>query len=208
MFRDAAFYGALREHVLPVLRTYSAFKIWHAGCSTGEEVYSLAIMLTEAGLYERAVIYATDVNPLAIKQAQEGIYPLDDVKRHTAGYQRAGGCESFATYYSAAYGGARFDPELRRNVVFAGHNLTTDDVFSEVHVILCRNVFIYFKKDLQARVLKLFTRSLRYKGFLCLGDKETVKLLPGGNSYEEIPASSRIFRKIARDPEPLSGGHA
>lgn len=199
MFRDPEFYAAIRDQIIPVLKTFSAFKIWHAGCSTGEEIYSLAILLEEAGLYENAVIYATDINPEALRAAKEGIFPVEMVKNFTANYHAAGGCESFSSYYSTAYGGARFNPRLRRNVVFAVHNLVTDDVFSEVHVILCRNVLIYFDRELQNRVLQLFTRSLRYKGYLCLGSKETVRFLPGAHDYEEIKEGQRIFRKIVRD---------
>lgn len=198
MFRDPAFYKVFREQVVPVLRTYSAFRIWHAGCSRGEEIYSLAILLEEEGLYDRAVIYATDINPAALEAAKGGIYPATEVRRFTANYLEAGGRESFSSYYTASYGSARFDPRLRRNVLFMPHNLVTDDVFSEIHVVMCRNVLIYFERALQARVLNLFSRSLCYKGYLCLGSKETVRFIEGGVDYEEVGASSRIFRKIAR----------
>src|SRR6185312_11901038 len=182
MFRDPSFYRSFNEQIVPMLRTFPAFKIWHAGCSSGEEIYSVAILLKEAGLYDSAVIYATDLNQTALEAAKEGIYPLNRMQQYTANYQAAGGRESFAKYYTVAYGAARFDPGLRQNVVFASHNLATDDVFSEVHVILCRNVLIYFDRELQSRVLSLFTRSLRYKGYLCLGAKETVRFMRGAEA--------------------------
>jgi chemotaxis protein methyltransferase CheR len=188
-----------------VLRTYPTFKIWHAGCSTGEEVYSLAILLGEEGLYERALIYATDVNARALKQAREGIYRAEDFRTHTANYQKAGGQRAFSDYYTAAYGAARIDPALQRNVVFSDHNLVTDSVFSEVHLIICRNVLIYFNRKLQNRVLDLFTESLRYKGFLCLGSKETVRFLGGSRFYDGVDEPERIFQKNAADRAPLEG---
>lgn len=206
MFRDPGFFQALRKHVLPVLKTYPAFKIWHAGCSTGEEVYSLAIMLREEGLSQKSVLYATDVDHAAIRTAKEGIYPLEKIPLFTSNYQLAQGRSSFSDYYSVAYGAARFDPSLRQNIVFFEHNLATDAVFSEIHLILCRNVLIYFKRDLQARVLDLFTESLVYKGFLGLGSKETVNFLAGGTAYEPIVEKERIYRKIQRDPQVRSGG--
>lgn len=201
MFRDPTFYISFKEHVLPVLRTFPAFKIWHAGCSSGQELYSMAILLKEAGLYEKATIFATDINQAALQAAKEGIYSLESVKQFTTNYQASGGNRAFSDYYVAAYGSARFDPDLRKNVVFAHHNLAIDDVFSEVHVILCRNVMIYFNRDLQDRVLDLFSRSLRFKGFLCLGSKETVRFLKGAGIYEEVASEDRIFRKLAINKE-------
>ena len=196
MFRDPQFYQAFKEHVVPVLRTFPAFKIWHAGCSSGQEIYSMAILLKEAGIYDKATIFATDINQSALQSAKEGIYSIESIKQFTANYQAAGCSRAFSDYYTAAYGSARFDVGLKKNVVFAHHNLAIDDVFSEVHVILCRNVMIYFNRDLQDRVLDLFSRSLRYKGFLCLGSKETVRFLKGGTIYEEISADQRIYRKL------------
>jgi chemotaxis protein methyltransferase CheR len=196
MFRDPSFFRALREQVVPVLRTYPSLKIWHAGCSTGEEVYSLAILLKEEGLYDRCVIYATDINQTALKAARDGIYPADSVRLFTANYQQAGGTRAFSDYYSALYGGARLDPALREAVVFTDHNLVTDDVFSETQLILCRNVLIYFNRELQSRVLDLFTRSLAYKGFLCLGSKETVAFIEGGRHYRSFVASERIYQAV------------
>lgn len=198
MFRDPNFYQVFREEVIPFLRTYSAFKIWHAGCSTGEEVYSMAILLKEAGIYDRAVIYATDINPSALRAAKEGIYQVTQIKKFTENYLAAGGREGFSSYYTASYEAVRFDPELRRNVLFANHNLVIDDVFCEAHVILCRNVLIYFDRDLQARVLDLFSRSLAFKGYLCLGSNETTRFISGGNAYCEISDNQKIFRKLVR----------
>ncbi|WP_141731365.1 CheR family methyltransferase [Oligoflexus tunisiensis] len=203
MFRDPAFYREFREEIIPFLSTWSAFKIWHAGCSTGEEVYSLAILLKEAGLYDRAVIYATDINPTALKVAREGIYPVTQIKRDTQNYIAAGGRESFSSYYMASYDAVRFDPTLRKNILFATHNLVVDDVFCEAHVILCRNVLIYFDRDLQARVLDLFSRSLVFKGYLCLGSHETVRFVRGGQEFQAVSDQHKIFRKVVRSGAPL-----
>jgi chemotaxis protein methyltransferase CheR len=203
MFRDPDFYREFRTEIIPFLRTWPAFKIWHAGCSTGEEVYSLAIVLKEAGLYERAVIYATDINPAALRVAREGIYPVNQIKRDTQNYIAAGGRESFSSYYVASYDAVRFDPLLRKNILFASHNLVVDEVFCEAHVILCRNVLIYFDRNLQARVIDLFARSLAYKGYLCLGSQETVRFIPGGKKFETVSDQQKIFRKIVRSGAPL-----
>lgn len=203
MFRDPDFYRAFRAEVIPYLKTWPAFKIWHAGCSTGEEVYSLAIVLKEAGLYDRAVIYATDINPTALKTAKEGIYPVTQIKRDTQNYIAAGGRESFSSYYMASYDAVRFDPGLRKNILFAAHNLVVDDVFCEAHVILCRNVLIYFDRDLQARVLDLFSRSLAYKSYLCLGSNETVQFIAGGQDYQTVSDQQKIFRKVVRSGAPI-----
>lgn len=195
LFRDPAFFRTLREQVFPVLRTYPTFKVWHAGCSTGEEVYSLAIALKEAGLYDRAVIYATDLNPAALRVASEGIYQNEAMKLAPAAYLASGGLKRLEDYCTEGYGAVRFDKALRENIVFSEHNLVTDDVFSEMNLILCRNVLIYFKRDLQDRVLDLFSRSLIYKGFLCLGTKETVRFLKGGDDYGQILPDTAIFQK-------------
>lgn len=203
LFRDPAFFAAFRERVVPVLRTYPSFKIWHAGCGGGEEVYSLAILLAEEGLDGRGVIYATDINPAALARAKDGIFPAETVQKGTSNYQAAGGKLPFSKYYTAAYDAARFDPSLRQNVLFSEHNLVTDDVFAEMQVILCRNVLIYFNRDLQTRVLSLFTRSLSYKGFLCLGTKETVRFIDGHQPYDEVDATQRIYRR-AREQETSS----
>lgn len=200
LFRDPEVYRALREQVIPVLRTYPSFKIWHAGCSTGEEVYSMAILLREEGLEDRAVIYATDINPVALNAAQEGIFSQECLRTGTVNYLKAGGTREFSSYYTAAYGGVRIDPTLRKNVLFTSHNLATDEVFAEVQLVLCRNVLIYFTRDLQARSLGLFSRSLSNRGFLCLGTKETVKFVEEGKVFEELPEGRRIFRKMQQQP--------
>lgn len=197
MFRDPTFFKTLRELVVPVLKTYPAIKIWHAGCSTGEEVYSLAILLKEENLYDRCVIYATDINVESLRRAGEGIFPVDVVKQATANYHAGGGVGTFSNYYTALYGSVRFDQSLTANVVFSQHNLVTDDVFSEMHLILCRNVMIYFKRDLQSRVLDLFARSLIYKGFLGLGNKETVKFMARGDEFRRLVPAEALFQHMA-----------
>ncbi len=202
MFRDPPFFRAFRQRVVPLLRTYPSFKVWHAGCGGGEEVYSLAILLREEGLEGRGVIYATDINPAALARAKDGIFPAETVQKATANYQAAGGSQPFSKYYVAAYGAVRFDPSLRANVLFSEHNLVTDDVFAEMHVILCRNVLIYFKRELQQRVLDLFTRSLSYKGFLCLGTKEAVRFIDGHQAYDEVDPAQKIFRLITPGEVP------
>src|ERR687889_296907 len=175
MFRDPRFYKEFRETVIPLLRTYPFIRIWHAGCSTGEEVYSMAILLQEEGLYDRSRIYATDINEVVLQQAKTGIFPLDRMQEYTENYIRAGGRRSFSEYYTAGYDGALFSPGLLKNVVFAQHNLVTDRSFSEFNAILCRNVLIYFDKALQARVHRLCYESLGMFGVLGLGSKETLR---------------------------------
>jgi chemotaxis protein methyltransferase CheR len=201
MFRDPPVFQALREHVIPVLKTYPAFKVWHAGCSSGEEVYSFAIMLYEAGLIERAVIYATDINPRALANAKEGIYINEDIKKFATNYLESGGTEDFSNYFTTAYGSSKIIPEIKKNILFSEHNLVTDDVFSEVHIILCRNVMIYFDRQLQNRALNLFSRSLIYKGFLCMGSKETPRFLDRSTDFEDVSPAHKIFRKIVRTPQ-------
>ena len=196
MFRDPAFYVAFREQVVPILRTYPFLRLWHAGCSTGEEVYSMAILLQEEGLYDRARIYATDINEVVLARAREGIYPLDRMQEYTQNYQRAGGNHSFSEYYTAKYGNAIFNSALRRNVVFSQHNLVTDRSFAECNVILCRNVMIYFDRELQERVHKLFYESLPIYGILCLGAKETLRFNKFEASYEAVDARQKIYRRI------------
>jgi chemotaxis protein methyltransferase CheR len=195
MFRDPGFYVAFREKVVPLLRTYPFIRIWHAGCSTGEEVYSMAILLREEGLYERARIYATDINEVVLQRAKAGIFPIDRMQEYTDNYIRGGGKRSFSEYYVARYGGALFDQTLTKNVVFSQHNLVTDKSFSEFNVILCRNVLIYFDKDLQSRVHELFYDSLAMFGILCLGSKETLRFMKHEPCYEPV-SSEKIFRKI------------
>jgi chemotaxis protein methyltransferase CheR len=196
MFRDPNFYGTFREIVIPMLRTYPFVRIWHAGCSTGEEVYSTAILLEEAGLYDRTRIYATDINDMVLQQARRGIFPLERMQEYTENYIRAGGTRSFSEYYTAMYDGALFDQRLARNVVFAQHNLVTDRSFSEFHVIFCRNVLIYFDKDLQNRVHSLFYDSLVRLGILCLGSKESLKFSKYEPCYDRLDANEKIYRKV------------
>ena len=196
MFRDPAFYLAFRKKVVPLLRTYPFIRIWHAGCSTGEEVYSMAILLEEEGLYERARIYATDINEVVVHRARAGIFPLERMQEYTENYIRAGGTRSFSEYYVAKYDGALFSPALQRNVVFSQHNLVTDRSFAEFNVILCRNVLIYFDRDLQTRVHRLFHESLVHLGILCLGSKETLRLSRYEDSYEELSSAEKIYRKV------------
>src|SRR5881275_517926 len=185
MFRDPTFYLTFREKVVPLLRTYPFVRIWHAGCSTGEEVYSMAILLTEEGLYERCRIYATDINEAVLQKAKSGIFPIASMQENTANYMAAGGHGTFSDYYTARYDYAIFRPSLRENVVFAQHNLVTDASFNHFNVILCRNVFIYFNNVLQDRVHQLFLQSLEMFGILGLGKKETIRYTSVADRYEE-----------------------
>lgn len=196
MFRDPSFYVAFREHVVPLLRTYPFIRIWHAGCSTGEEVYSMAMLLREEGLYDRSRIYATDINEVVLKRAKAGIFPLERMQEYTDNYMRAGGKRSFSEYYTAKYGGALFDQSLTKNVVFSQHNLVTDRSFSEFNVILCRNVLIYFDKTLQSKVHSLFYDSLAMFGVLVLGSKETPRFMAHEECYEQMAPPEKIFRKV------------
>ena len=196
MFRDPTFYMAFRQQVIPLLRTYPFIRIWHAGCSTGEEVYSMAILLEEEGLYERVRMYATDINEVVVHRARAGIFPLERMQEYTENYIRAGGKRSFSEYYVAKYDGALFSPGLQRNVVFSQHNLVTDRSFAEFNVILCRNVLIYFARDLQTKVHGLFHESLVHLGVLCLGSKETLRLSTYESSYEELSVAEKIYRKV------------
>lgn len=195
MFRDPEFYKALRQTVIPLLKTYSFIKIWHAGCSTGEEVYSMAILLKEEGLYDRTTIYATDFNQRALNQAKEGILPNTLLKEYTLNYQRAGGKEPFSGYYTSSHDMSILHQSLKKNIVWAHHNLVTDSVFAEVHLLLCRNVLIYFNRNLQNKVQKLFFESLVSGGFLCLGAKESLQFSDYGDAYATIDKKHRIFRK-------------
>jgi chemotaxis protein methyltransferase CheR len=195
MFRDPAFFKAVREQVVPHLKTYPFVKIWHAGCSTGEEAYSMAILLLEEGLKGRFRIYATDINEEVIRKAHEGIYPLQELQLFTRNYQLAGGTGSFSDYYAARYNHAILTPSLRENIVFAAHNLAVDADFGEMHLILCRNVMIYFKQPLKERVLGLFDSSLVPGGFLCLGTKESLDNRKISDRYEAIAPRMQIYRK-------------
>jgi chemotaxis protein methyltransferase CheR len=197
MFRDPPFYRAVRKDVVPLLRTYPFVRIWLAGVSMGEEVYSLAILLKEEGIYERCRIYATDINEAVLKKAKEGIYPIDLMQTYTSNYIKAGGTASFSDYYTAAYERVILKSSLRENVVFAQHNLASDASFNEFHVILCRNVMIYFNSQLQAHVHHLLHESLVMFGVLGLGAKETMKFSPHESAYEEIDSAARLYRRIA-----------
>ena len=197
MFRDPPFYRTFRKEVIPLLRTYPFIRIWLAGVSMGEEVYSLAILLREEGLYDRCRIYATDINDAVLKKAKEGIYQLDLMQTYTNNYIRAGGTRSFSDYYTAAYDRVILKSSLRDNVVFAQHNLASDASFNEFHVILCRNVMIYFNSQLQSQVHHLLHDSLVMFGILGLGSKETMKFSPYEYAYQQIDDTSRLYRRIA-----------
>ena len=196
MFRDPTFYASFRERVVPVLRTYPFIRIWHAGCSTGEEVYSMAILLEEEGLYDRARIYATDINEVVLQRARQGIFQLDKMQEYTQNYLHAGGKRSFSEYYTAKYDAALFNPALARNVVFAQHNLVTDRSFSEFNVIFCRNVMIYFDRSLQQQVHELFYQSLPVYGILALGRRESLRFSHYEDCYEPLDAKERIYRRV------------
>jgi chemotaxis protein methyltransferase CheR len=195
MFRDPEFYRSLRTNVVPLLKTWPYIKIWHAGCSTGEEAYSMSIIVQEEGLQNRATIYATDYNQQALNHAKEGIYSNKVIKEYTAGYQRSGGRESFSDYYRSDYDNVIMNQKLKRNIVWANHSLVTDGVFSEVHMIVCRNVLIYFDKNLQNRVHDLFYKSLVKGGILCLGSKEGLQFTDFAKKYSELDKRQRIFKK-------------
>jgi chemotaxis protein methyltransferase CheR len=197
MFRDPTFYAAFREKVVPLLRTYPFTRIWVAGCSSGEEVYSLAILLQEEGLYDRTRIYATDINEAVLAQARAGVFPLEKMQQYTQNYIKAGGTKAFSEYYVAAYDGAQFSRGLVDNVVFAQHNLAMDSGFQSFHAILCRNVMIYFEKSLQDRVHELFYESLELFGILALGHKESIGFSPYGDRYDELDGPERMYRKVA-----------
>jgi len=195
MFRDPDFYKALRTEVVPMLKTYPFVKIWHAGCATGEEVYSMAIMLQEEGVLNRSQIYATDFNQIALQKAKSGIYPIEKIKEYTQNYQKSGGKSSFSDYFNALYGSVKLNESLKKNIVFADHNLVTDGVFGEMNLVICRNVLIYFDKDLQNKVLNLFYDSLIPGGFLCLGSKESLRFADKANAFDTITEHEKIYRR-------------
>lgn len=195
MFRDPSFYSALRNKVIPYLRSFPIIKIWSAGIATGEEAYSIAVLLKEEGLYDKSIIYATDFNDAAIETAKKGIYPASEIKKYTLNYQKAGGKKSFSDYYYAEYDSAIFDRSLIKNIVFANYNLVSDQVFGEMNLILCRNVMIYFNKDLQNHVLGLLSESLCYNGFLCLGSKENIDFSDISNDYIPFDEEQKIYHK-------------
>ena len=195
MFRDPPYFRALREIVVPVLRTYPSLKIWVAGCSSGEEVYSLAILLREEGLLARSLIYATDINPHTLQKAAAGVYAVERIAGFTENHRHSGARSSLSEYYTAAYGGAVFDKSLREHVVFSDHSLATDSVFAEVHLVSCRNVLIYFNRELQDRAIGLFRDALCRKGFLGIGSKESLRYSAHAGSFAELARDVRIYQK-------------
>ena len=199
MFRDPAYFLALREKVVPLLRTYPSLKIWIAGCSTGEEAWSLAILLREEGLLDRALIYATDINPRALEAAEAGVYAIDRIAGFTENHRRSGATTSLSDYYTAAYDRAVFDKSLREQIVFSDHSLATDSVFAEMQLVSCRNVLIYFTRELQERALGLFRDALCRKGFLGIGSKESLQFSRAADAFDAFEPRERIYRKKA-DP--------
>ena len=196
MFRDPDFYLTFRQKIVPILKTYPTVRVWHAGCSTGEEVYSMAILLQEEGLYRKSLIYATDMSHEVLRKAKEGIFPLAAMQEYTGNYMKAGGTREFSDYYTAHYDNVIFHPSLKTNVVFAEHNLATDGSFNEFHVILCRNVMIYFNKALQARVHNLIYESLSMFGIIGLGNKESLRFTPREEFYEKLDSRAELYRKV------------
>lgn len=204
MFRDPPFFRAVRETIVSILKTYPYVKIWHAGCATGEEVYSMAILLKEEGLYDKTQIYATDFNNEALHIAEEGIYPIRQIKKSTLNYNKSNGKGCFSDYYHVKYTAAKIDHSLKKQIMFANHNLVTDGVFNEMNLIVCRNVLIYFGKELQNRVLSLLCQSLCHRGYLCLGSKETLAFSDVEDQFETIHKPERIFRKTTLSLLPFS----
>ena len=195
MFRDPSFFRALREQVVPELRTYPSIRVWIAGCSTGEELYSFAILLREEGLLDRTTLYATDINPEALHKAEQGVYPIERLQSFTENHQLSGSKASLSEYYTAAYGSAVFDRSLRKNVVFSDHSLATDSVFAEVQLVSCRNVLIYFDRSLQDRALGLMKDALCRRGFLGLGAKESLMFSEHAKEFRDFVASERWFQR-------------
>lgn len=196
MFRDPGFYKALREQILPVLSTHPFIRIWHAGCSTGEEAYSMAILLQEAGVLQKSLIYATDINPGVLEKLRNGIFPLSAMKLYSENYIASGGKKDFSSYYTAKYDHAKFDDSLNRRMIVSTHNLVSDRSFNEFQLICCRNVLIYFNKTLQDKALELFDASLEKLGFLALGAKEQLKFSTISKSYRQ-EGKEKIWRKVA-----------
>ncbi len=195
MFRDPWVYKKIRDVVVPILKTYSFVKVWHAGCSAGQEVYSMAILLEEEGMGKRTQLYATDFNELILSRAKDGIYPMDVMREHTVNYQKAGGKKDFSDYYAADYNHAIIRTAFKEKILFSSHNLVTDGVFGEMNLIVCRNVLIYFDKELQNKVLKLFCDSLCAGGFLCLGTKESIKFSNLSSAFDIVCDREKIYRK-------------
>ncbi len=196
MFRNPSFFKALRTEIIPMLRDYPEIRIWHAGCATGEEVFSMAILLEEEGLLEKASIYATDMNEQVLEKAKLGVFPIQRMQSYTKNYMLAGGSHAFSEYYKTDFQNAYFHPFLKKNIIFAQHNLVTDQSFNEFHLIMCRNVLIYFSPPLQNQVHRLFYDSLCLNGFLCLGDKETLRFEELISNYQEVVGGERIYQKV------------
>jgi chemotaxis protein methyltransferase CheR len=196
MLRDPAFYHTIRTQVIPVLATYPFIKVWHAGCATGEEVFSMAILLQEAGVLHKSLLYATDINPAVLQKARRGIFPVSQMKQYSKNYVAAGGTNDFSSYYTAGDHFAQFDPRLSEKMIFAAHNLVTDNSFNSFQLIFCRNVLIYFNKDLQNRVIKLFDDSLELNGFLALGTKESIRFSDVSSNYKHVTGREKLWRKI------------
>lgn len=199
LFRDPPFFKSLRDLVIPVLRTYPSLKVWVAGCSTGQEAYSLAILLQEEGLLDRTIIYATDINPRSLQKAEAGVYSITDAAPFSQNYQNAGGMSSLSRYYTAMYDRIVFDASLKKRIVFSDHSLATDTVFAEMHLVTCRNVLIYFDRELQERAFGLFRESLCRRGFLGIGSKESIRFSEHAGAFKELSRIDRIFQK--RDDE-------
>jgi chemotaxis protein methyltransferase CheR len=197
MFRDPGYFKALREEVVPHLRTYPSLKVWVAGCSAGEEAYSLAILLQEEGLLDRTLIYGTDINQQALRSAESGVFDMARVAAFTENHARSGGRRSLSDYYTARYGRVVFDKSLREHMVFSDHSLATDSVFAEMQLVSCRNVLIYFERDLQDRALGLFRESLCHRGFLGLGSKESLRFSAEAEAFDDFVVADRIYRKKA-----------
>lgn len=198
MFRDPSYFKALREKVIPHLRTYPSLKVWVAGCSQGEELYSLAILFREEGLADKTIFYATDINPAALRAAEAGVYPLDRVRQFTENHQLSGGRSSLSDYYVADYGRAVFDKSLRAQAVFSDHSLVTDAAFGEMHLVSCRNVLIYFDRELQDRAVGLIASSLARQGFFGLGSKESLRFSAHADQFSEFVREEKIYRRKAR----------
>ncbi len=199
LFRDPPYFAAIREHVIPHLRTYPSLKVWVAGCSAGEEVYSLVILFREEGLESRTLFYGTDINPDALRRAEAGVYELDRIPLFTENHRKSGGKSSLSDYYTAAYGAAVFDKSLRKRVVFSDHSLVTDAVFAEVQLVSCRNVLIYFDRELQDRAVGLFHESLSRRGFLGVGAKESLRFNRHASEFSEFHRATRIYQKRGGD---------
>lgn len=200
MFRDPLFYKAIRDHVLPNLNKLPFINVWHAGCASGEEVYSMAIFFIEAGLQQKTRVYATDFNEKILVGAKEGLYSLEKMKTYASLYQQAGGKSSFANYYTVRHDQAAIQTSIKKNIVFSRHNLVSDDPFAKMDLIICRNVLIYFNRDLQNRVFRLFNGSLGAGGYLCLGSRESLRYSTCINDFENVASKEKIYRKKTGQP--------